>query len=111
MYLVSVKVCQEMMDNILVYEKVMQGVYGSYVELLQEIREKDVEIQKDFVNRYGIDMKEIFEEFYVVGSGGDVLLEGDKFLEILKEDDENLLGQIRLLIYFCCCFVLLLLKW
>lgn len=64
MHTASAKARQEMMDNIPVHEKVMQGVYGSYAESLQEIREKDSEIQKNFANRYGIDMKEIFEEFY-----------------------------------------------
>ena len=58
---------EEMMDNIPVHEKVMQGVYSSYAESLQEIREKDAEIQKDFAARYGIDMKEIFEEYYASG--------------------------------------------
>ena len=69
MHTASSKARQEMMDNIPVHEKVMQGVYGSYAESLQEIREKDAEIQKDFANRYGIDMKELFEEFYA--SDGD----------------------------------------
>jgi len=64
MHSASAKARQEMMDNIPVHEKVMQGVYGSYAEALQEIREKDADIQKDFANRYGIDMKEIFEEYY-----------------------------------------------
>ncbi len=64
MHTASAKARQEMMDNIPVHEKVMQGVYGSYAEALQEIREKDAEIQKDFANRYGIDMKEIFEDYY-----------------------------------------------
>jgi hypothetical protein len=64
MHSASAKARQEMMDNIPVHEKVMQGVYSSYAEALQEIREKDANIQKDFANRYGIDMKEIFEEFY-----------------------------------------------
>lgn len=64
-----------MMDNIPVHEKVMQGVYSSYAEALQEIRVKDSEIQKNFADRYGIDMKEIFEEYYatdgaVPSSGG-----------------------------------------
>jgi len=44
MHTASAKARQEMMDNIPVHEKVMQGVYSSY--------------------RYGIDMKEIFEEYY-----------------------------------------------
>jgi DNA-binding transcriptional regulator YiaG len=64
MHTASSKARQEMMDNIPVHEKVMQGVYATYAEALQEIREKDALIQKDFANRYGIDMKEIFEEYY-----------------------------------------------
>jgi chromosome segregation ATPase len=64
MHTASAKARQEMMDNIPVHEKVMQGVYSSYAEALQEIREKDVDIQKNFSERYGIDMKEIFEEYY-----------------------------------------------
>lgn len=64
MHTASAKARQEMMDNIPVHEKVMQGVYGSYAESLQEIRQKDQEIQMNFADRYGIDMKEIFEEFY-----------------------------------------------
>ncbi|MBL4663405.1 MAG: microtubule-binding protein [Flavobacteriaceae bacterium] len=64
MHSASAKARQEMMDNIPVHEKVMQGVYSSYAEALQEIQEKDADIQKNFANRYGIDMKEIFEEFY-----------------------------------------------
>ncbi len=64
MHTASAKARQDMMDNIPVHEKVMQGVYGSYAEALQEIREKDVDIQKNFADRYGIDMKEIFEEYY-----------------------------------------------
>ncbi|MDX1773411.1 hypothetical protein DFR65_102202 [Oceanihabitans sediminis] len=64
MHTASAKARQEMMDNIPVHEKVMQGVYGSYAEALSEIRAKDSEIQKNFADRYGIDMKEIFEEYY-----------------------------------------------
>ncbi|MGB6268770.1 MAG: microtubule-binding protein [Olleya sp.] len=64
MHTASAKARQEMMDNIPVHEKVMQGVYRSYAEALQEIRAKDVDIQKNFADRYGIDMKEIFEEYY-----------------------------------------------
>jgi len=64
MHTASAKARQEMMDNIPVHEKVMQGVYTSYAEALHEIREKDGEIQKNFADRYGIDMKEIFEEYY-----------------------------------------------
>lgn len=64
MHTASAKARQDMMDNIPVHEKVMQGVYSSYAEALQEIRAKDVEIQKNFSERYGIDMKAIFEEYY-----------------------------------------------
>ena len=64
MHTASAKARQDMMDNIPVHEKVMQGVYGSYAEALQEIRTKDSEIQKNFADRYGIDMKEIFEDYY-----------------------------------------------
>jgi myosin heavy subunit len=64
MHTASARARQEMMDNIPVHEKVMQGVYGSYAEALQEIREKDLKIQENFADRYGIDMKEIFEEYY-----------------------------------------------
>lgn len=64
MHTASAKARQEMMDNIPVHEKVMQGVYSSYAEALQEIRNKDAEIQKNFAERYGIDMKEIFEDYY-----------------------------------------------
>ncbi len=75
MHTASAKARQEMMDNIPVHEKVMQGVYSSYAEALQEIREKDADIQKNFAERYGIDMKEIFEDYYKADasapSGGD----------------------------------------
>ena len=64
MHTASAKARQEMMDNIPVHEKVMQGVYKTYAEALQEIRAKDSEIQKNFAERYGIDMKEIFDEYY-----------------------------------------------
>ena len=64
MHTASAKARQEMMDNIPVHEKVMQGVYSTYAEALQEIRSKDSEIQKNFAERYGIDMKEIFEDYY-----------------------------------------------
>jgi hypothetical protein len=64
MHTASARARQEMMDNIPVHEKVMQGVYSTYAEALQEIRSKDVAIQKNFAERYGIDMKEIFEEYY-----------------------------------------------
>lgn len=70
MHTASAKARQEMMDNIPVHEKVMQGVYSSYAEALQEIREKDTEIQKNFTDRYGIDMKEIFEDYYKADANG-----------------------------------------
>ncbi len=64
MHTASAKARQEMMENIPVHEKIMQGVYSSYAEALQEIRDKDIDIQKNFAERYGIDMKEIFEDYY-----------------------------------------------
>ncbi|MHB0754187.1 microtubule-binding protein [Polaribacter sp. M15] len=64
MHSASARARQEMMDNIPVHEKVMKGVYGTYAEALHEIREKDEDIQKNFADRYGIDMKEIFEDYY-----------------------------------------------
>jgi len=68
MHTASAKARQEMMDNIPVHEKIMQGVYGSYAEALKEIRTKDEAIQKNFADRYGIDMKEIFDEYYKADS-------------------------------------------
>ena len=64
MHTASAKARQEMMDNIPVHEKMMQGVYKTYAEALHEIRAKDAKIQEQFADRYGIDMKEIFEEYY-----------------------------------------------
>lgn len=64
MHTASSKARQSMMENIPVHEKMMKGIYSSYAESLQEIRAKDTEIRKDFANRYGIDMKELFEEYY-----------------------------------------------
>ena len=64
MHTASAKARQEMMENIPVHEKIMQGVYSSYAEALTEIRSKDADIQKNFSERYGIDMKEIFEDYY-----------------------------------------------
>jgi hypothetical protein len=72
MHSASAKARQEMMDNIPVHEKVMSGVYSSYAEALQEIREKDIDIQKNFADRYGIDMKEIFEDYYKADSNAPV---------------------------------------
>ena len=95
MHTASAKARHEMMDNIPVHEKVMQGVYKSYAEALQEIRAKDAIIQKNFAERYGIDMKEIFDEYYKADAtapsgdqgdqGGEG--EGDANAEPKGEDD------------------------
>ncbi len=77
MHTASAKARQDMMDNIPVHEKVMQGVYGSYAESLHEIRKKDGEIQKNFADRYGIDMKEIFEEYYATEGNAAPSNDGD----------------------------------
>ena len=93
MHTASAKARQEMMDNIPVHEKVMQGVYSSYAESLQEIREKDAEIQKDFANRYGIDMKEIFEEYYASDGNASSGKDNDPAPEKPKPSaDDELLG-------------------
>ena len=89
MHTASAKARQEMMDNIPVHEKVMQGVYGSYAEALKEIRTKDAEIQKNFAERYGIDMKEIFDDYYNADANapsGDGEPEGEPKPEA-KDDD------------------------
>jgi len=93
MHTASAKARQEMMDNIPVHEKVMQGVYGSYAEALQEIRAKDVDIQKNFAERYGIDMKEMFEDFYAA-DGNAPSGDGDNAPAPKKEEssDDDLLG-------------------
>ena len=94
MHTASAKARQDMMDNIPVHEKVMQGVYSSYAEALQEIRAKDSDIQKNFAERYGIDMKEIFEDYYnsdnnePSNDGG----EGDKPDPKPEASDDDLLG-------------------
>lgn len=93
MHTASAKARQEMMDNIPVHEKVMQGVYSSYAEALQEIREKDSEIQKNFADRYGIDMKEIFEDYYKADGAvptGDGDEPSNDFIE--EESDDDLLS-------------------
>lgn len=87
MHTASAKARQEMMDNIPVHEKVMQGVYSSYAEALQEIRKKDAEIQKNFAERYGIDMKEIFEEYYNSDNATPEGGEGDENPKSESEDD------------------------
>ncbi|WP_458626312.1 microtubule-binding protein [Winogradskyella sp. PC D3.3] len=94
MHTASARARQEMMDNIPVHEKVMQGVYGSYAEALSEIREKDKSIQKNFAERYGIDMKEIFEDYYAAdanapsGDGGGEPAGEPK----LEANEDDLLG-------------------
>ena len=94
MHTASAKARQDMMDNIPVHEKVMQGVYSSYAEALQEIRAKDSDIQKNFAERYGIDMKEIFEDYYnsdanePSGDGG----KGDKPTPKPEANDDDLLS-------------------
>ncbi|WP_452220707.1 microtubule-binding protein [Lacinutrix salivirga] len=96
MHTASAKARQEMMDNIPVHEKVMQGVYGSYAEALSEIRAKDSEIQKNFADRYGIDMKEIFDEYYKADpnapSGGDDSGGVGNGKPEPKANDDDLLG-------------------
>ena len=87
MHTASTKARQEMMDNIPVHEKVMQGVYKTYAEALGEIRSKDAEIQKNFAERYGIDMKEIFDEYYKA-DGTAPLNDGDGDGEIETDDGE-----------------------
>lgn len=94
MHTASAKARQEMMDNIPVHEKVMKGVYSSYAESLQEIREKDANIQKDFADRYGIDMKEIFEEYYASDGDAPSGDDGGEPTPEKKDDagDDDLLG-------------------
>jgi len=88
MHSASARARQEMMDNIPVHEKVMKGVYSTYAEALQEIREKDSDIQKNFADRYGIDMKEIFEDYYKADKETPNL-DADKTLETPKKDISN----------------------
>lgn len=88
MHSASARARQEMMDNIPVHEKVMKGVYSTYAEALHEIREKDSDIQKNFADRYGIDMKEIFEDYYKADKTVPKP-EGDKTPEAPKKDVSN----------------------
>lgn len=94
MHTASAKARQDMMDNIPVHEKVMQGVYSSYAEALQEIRAKDSDIQKNFAERYGIDMKEIFEDYYKADANkpADGDGKGDKPSPKPKTNDDDLLS-------------------
>lgn len=64
MYNASTKANQEMLERIPEHEKSMHNIYKSYAESLAEARKRDAAIQKDFANRYGIEAKEIFEEYY-----------------------------------------------
>ncbi len=89
MHTASAKARQDMMDNIPVHEKIMQGVYKSYAEALHEIREKDIDIQKNFNDRYGIDMKEIFEDYYNADSNKPT---GDGTEIETPSNDDNLLS-------------------
>ncbi len=89
MHTASAKARQEMMDNIPVHEKVMQGVYGSYAEALQEIREKDSKIQKNFADRYGIDMKELFEDYYKADGNATPENDGEPSNDPKPEDTGN----------------------
>ena len=68
-YTASTKASQEMMESIPEHEKKMHEIYKSYAESLATARERDAEIQKNFENRYGIEAKEIFEEFYATKEG------------------------------------------
>lgn len=88
MHSASARARQEMMDNIPVHEKVMKGVYSTYAEALHEIREKDTDIQKNFADRYGIDMKEIFEDYYKADKEIPTL-DDDKIPDAPKKDISN----------------------
>jgi len=68
MYTASTKANQEMMESIPEHEKNMHNIYKSYAESLAAARERDAEIQKNFANRYGIEAKEIFDEYYSSGN-------------------------------------------
>jgi DNA repair exonuclease SbcCD ATPase subunit len=92
MHTASAKARQDMMDNIPVHEKVMQGVYTSYAEALHEIREKDTDIQKNFSDRYGIDMKEIFEDYYKAKAKEPIKDEGNSNNSELSSEDDDLLS-------------------
>ena len=71
----------------------MKGVYSMYSEALHEIREKDTDIQKNFADRYGIDMKEIFEDYYKADKETSVSNENET-PEAPKEDtsDDDMLS-------------------
>ncbi len=96
MHTASAKARQEMMDNIPVHEKMMQGVYKSYAEALHEIRAKDADIQKEFNNRYGIDMKEIFEEYYNANdnSNANAAENDDASIETPKAEDNGVIDDL-----------------
>ncbi|CAA0178832.1 conserved hypothetical protein [Tenacibaculum maritimum] len=87
MHTASARARQEMMDNIPVHEKVMKGVYSTYAEALQEIREKDTDIQKNFADRYGIDMKELFADYYK--TAGNKKTSEEKPKEAVKTAPDN----------------------
>ncbi|GAB5563143.1 MAG: hypothetical protein Wins2KO_02060 [Winogradskyella sp.] len=91
MHTASAKARQDMMDNIPVHEKVMQGIYGSYAEALKDIRTKDAELQKNFADRYGIDMKDIFNEYYEADPNAPAY-GGEPEGETKPEETDDLLG-------------------
>ncbi len=93
MHTASAKARQKMMDDIPVHEKMMQGVYKTYAEALHEIRAKDADIQKEFANRYGIDMKEIFEEYYNADSSP-TENDDDNTKETPKKDDSGVIDDL-----------------
>lgn len=92
MHSASARARQEMMDNIPVHEKVMKGVYSTYAEALQEIRKKDVDIQKNFADRYGIDMKELFEDYYKADKEEPKAEESKKSTPKTETSDDDLLS-------------------
>ena len=63
MHTASAKARQEMMDNIPVHEKVRRCIYQLCRGSPRNQR-KRYRYPKEFSDRYGIDMKEIFEDYY-----------------------------------------------
>ncbi len=92
MHTASAKARQKMMDDIPVHEKMMQGVYKTYAEALHEIRAKDAKIQEEFTDRYGIDMKEIFEEYYNADNAP--VENNDESPETPKKDDNGVVDDL-----------------
>lgn len=94
MHTASAKARQEMMDNIPVHEKMMQGIYKTYAEALHEIRAKDAKIQTEFADRYGIDMKEIFAEYYNADSGAPTENNNDTPNKTSKKEDSGVVDDL-----------------